>query len=58
LDNEENVLETITEILSELLKDEVNAFLHWKKRCAWVPDDHGGVYPNQLNAKPLWYRSA
>jgi hypothetical protein len=33
LDNEENMLETITEILSELPKREVKStFVHWKRK--------------------------
>jgi hypothetical protein len=47
LDNEENVLETITEILSGLPKDEVKrAFVHWKERCQWVADYNGEFYQN------------
>jgi hypothetical protein len=39
LDNEENVLETITEILTEAPKDEVKrAFVHWTERCQCVAD--------------------
>jgi hypothetical protein len=47
LDNEENLLETITETLSELPKDEVqSAFVHWKERYQWVADHNGEFYPN------------
>jgi hypothetical protein len=54
LDNEENVLDTITEILSELPKDDVKrAFVHRKERCQWVADHNGESYPNLLNAKLL-----
>jgi hypothetical protein len=53
------MLETITEILSELPKDEVKGvFLHWKERCRWVADHNGEFYPNQLNVKLLQYRFA
>jgi hypothetical protein len=42
LDSEENVLEMITEILSELPKDKVKrVFVHWKERCQWVADHVG-----------------
>jgi hypothetical protein len=47
LDNESNVLERITEILSELRQNEVKrAFAHWKERCQWVADQNGEFYPN------------
>jgi hypothetical protein len=47
LDCEENRLETITEILSELPKDEVKSVLvHWKERCQWVGYHNGEFYPN------------
>jgi hypothetical protein len=47
LDSEENVLETITEILSELPKDQMkSAFVHWKERCQWVADRNRGFDPN------------
>jgi hypothetical protein len=46
LDSEQNALETATEILSGLPKDELkNVFLHWKKRCVWVADRNGGSCP-------------
>jgi hypothetical protein len=47
LDSEEDVLETIFEILSELPKDDVkSAFEDWKEGHQWVPDDNGKFYPN------------
>jgi hemoglobin-like flavoprotein len=47
LDNEEDVLETITEVLSESPKDEVkSAFVHWKERYQWVADYNGEFYRN------------
>jgi 4-alpha-glucanotransferase len=47
LDTEEDVLETITEILSELPKNKVrNAFLLWKEKCQWVTDHNSEFYPN------------
>jgi hypothetical protein len=47
LDNEENVLEMITEILSEPPKDEVqSAFLHWAERSQWIADNKGEWPPN------------
>jgi hypothetical protein len=54
LDSEENVLETVTEILSELRKSQgKSAFRHWKERCQWVAEHTGEFYPNQLNAQLL-----
>jgi hypothetical protein len=54
LDNEENVFDTITEILSELPKYQVKSvFVHWKERCEWVADHNGKFYPNWLNTKLL-----
>jgi hypothetical protein len=42
LGKQENMLETVTEILSERPKDEVkNALMHWKERCQWVADHNG-----------------
>jgi hypothetical protein len=42
LDNGQNVLETVTDVLSGLPKDEVNsARLDWKERCQWVADQRG-----------------
>jgi hypothetical protein len=47
LDNEKNVLETTTEILSESAKDEVkSAFVHWKEGCQWMADHNRRFYPN------------
>jgi hypothetical protein len=47
LDGEENVAETITEILNELAKYEVkSAVVHWKERCQWIADHNGEFYPN------------
>jgi hypothetical protein len=47
LDSEENMLETITEILGEPPKDEViSAFVHWKERCQSVANYNGEFYPN------------
>jgi hypothetical protein len=47
LGSEENVLETITEILSELPKDKVNGeCVYWKERCQWVAGSNGEFYPN------------
>jgi hypothetical protein len=41
------MLEMITEILSELSKDEVrSAFVHWKEKCQWVADYSGEFDPN------------
>jgi hypothetical protein len=52
LDNEENVLETITKILNEPPQEEVKSvFVHWKERCQWVADHNGEFDPNQLKAK-------
>jgi hypothetical protein len=46
LECEKNLLETITEILSELPKDEVKSvFVHWKK-MQWVADHNGEFDPN------------
>jgi hypothetical protein len=54
LESEENVLDTITEILRELPKDDVTrALVHWKERCQWVADHNGEFYPNMLNTKLL-----
>jgi histone-lysine N-methyltransferase SETMAR len=47
LNSEENVLETVTEIRSELPNSEVkSAFRHWKERYHWVADHNGELYPN------------
>jgi hypothetical protein len=54
LDSEENVLETITETLRKLPKDEVKSgSVHWKERCQWVADHNGEFYPTQGNIKLL-----
>jgi hypothetical protein len=52
LDSGQNVLETVTDVLSGLPKDDVNsAFLDWKERFQWVADQNGEFYKNQLNAQ-------
>jgi hypothetical protein len=56
LNSEENVVETITEILRELRKDEAkSAFVPWKERCQWVADHNERFPPNWLNTKLLCY---
>jgi hypothetical protein len=48
------VLETFTEILREVPKDERKcAFLHWKERCKWVAEQDGEFYPDSLNVEIL-----
>jgi hypothetical protein len=47
LEGEQNVLETVTEILNGLPKDEVrDALLHWRKRCQSLPSQTREFYPN------------
>jgi hypothetical protein len=47
LDSEENVLETIIEILSEPFNGEgKSVFVHWKERCQWVAGHNGEFDPN------------
>jgi hypothetical protein len=50
VDSQQNLLETVTEILNELPKNEVKLyFLHWKKRCHWAADHNREFYPRELN---------
>jgi hypothetical protein len=54
LDSEENLLETVTEIRSELPNDKVkSSFVHLKEKCQWVADHNGDFWPNWLNVKLL-----
>jgi hypothetical protein len=47
LDSEQNVLETVSEVLSGQPKEEVeSAFLHRKERCQWAADYNGEFHPN------------
>jgi hypothetical protein len=57
LDSEQNVLETVINLLSGRPKDEMkSALLHLKERCHFVTDHNEEFYPNVLNARLLQYR--
>jgi hypothetical protein len=45
------MLETITDILNKLRKDDVkNVFVHWREKCQWVADHNGKFDPNERKA--------
>jgi hypothetical protein len=46
LNSEQNVLEMVTKVLSELPQNEVKStFFHWKEGGQWVADHNGEFYP-------------